>query len=113
METNKYIAWEKARDLTIEIYAHFGVSYDIDFDNYICRSALAVCDRIAIGFDEQNSVKLVKTWYVSRGCTTELESMLDIAEKLKLIGWKKADILRGKNKEITDIINQLIQSNEK
>lgn len=113
MTTDKDIVWEKARDLTIEIYAYFGISYDIDFENYICKSALAVCDGIAVGFNEQSGKKLIKLLYNSKGCTAELEAMLHLAERLKHIGAKKAEALRKKNREITIIINKLIQSNEK
>ncbi len=110
MKTEYLNVWEKTRLLVLEIYEHFGVSYDIDFENYLCRSVIELCDQLAFCLYEPKSIKTLKKLYKSLGQAKELEAMLHLAERLKHIEKTKRLQLDNKNKEITQLIRQLIQS---
>lgn len=45
------IAWQKAQELAVKIYAVFSKSKDYGFKDQICRSTVSVSNNIAERFD--------------------------------------------------------------
>ncbi|MFN6944520.1 MAG: four helix bundle protein, partial [Cytophagaceae bacterium] len=48
------IAWQKAQDLAVDIYAIFQKSKDFSFRDQICRAAVSISNNIAEGFDRSS-----------------------------------------------------------
>ena len=48
------IAWQKAQDLAVEIYAVFQTSKDFGFRDQICMAVVSVSNNIAEGFDRSS-----------------------------------------------------------
>jgi len=47
------IAWQKAQDLAVDIYAQFKDLKDFGFREQICRAVVSISNNIAEGFDRK------------------------------------------------------------
>ncbi|MGP8216258.1 MAG: four helix bundle protein [Bacteroidia bacterium] len=104
------IAWQKAQDLTVEIYSLFKVLNDYGFREQLCRAAVSVSNNIAEGFDRSSNAEFKRFLYFSLGSCSEVKSMFYLAERLKYIDIKNRDILINKTIEVSKIITGLIKS---
>ncbi len=104
------IAWQKAQDLAVEIYQHFGNSKDWGYKNQICRAAVSISNNITEGFDLQSSKQFVNFLYTARGSAAEVRSMLYLAERLEKTDPLVTERLKDKASEISRIIYGLIKS---
>ena len=50
--------WQKARELTFDLYKIFGNSSDYTFKNQILRASISVMNNIAEGFERKSNKKL-------------------------------------------------------
>lgn len=50
------IAWQKAKDLTLDLYKNFNVCTDFNFKRQIIRAVVSIMNNIAEGF-ERNTDK--------------------------------------------------------
>lgn len=104
------IAWQKAQDLAVEIYAVFHTSRDFGFRDQICRAVVSVSNNIAEGFDRSSDADFMRFLYFSIASCSEVKSMLHLAERLKYIATEQKIILIKKSNEIAKIIRGLIKS---
>ncbi|NQU81511.1 MAG: four helix bundle protein [Bacteroidetes bacterium] len=56
------IAWQKAKDLTIDIYTHFKDNRDFAFKDQIQRASVSVMNIIAEGFERGSDADFRKAW---------------------------------------------------
>ena len=77
------IAWQKAKQLTEELYTHFQNHKDYGFKNQILRAAVSIMNNIAEGFERNTNKELVHFLYIAKGSCGEVRSMLYLAESLK------------------------------
>ena len=73
------IAWQKGRQLYIELKKDFIQSRDYSFNDQLFRAALSVTNNIAEGFDRGSDKELRYFLIISRGSCAEVRSMLHIA----------------------------------
>jgi four helix bundle protein len=104
------IAWQKAQDLTIEIYSLFKVLKDYSFRDQICRASVSISNNIAEGFDRSSLIDFKRFLYISLSSCSEVKSMLYLAERLKYIDEKNRDLLISQATEVSMIITGLIKS---
>lgn len=79
------IAWQKAKDLTIQIYALFGDSKDFGFRDQIQSASVSIMNNIAEGFERKSNNEFKYFLYVAKGSCGEVRSMLALAFELKKI----------------------------
>lgn len=103
------VAWQKARMLSNEVYIHFGISFDIDYENQTCSTALLLSRDLAHSFGEEDKGKLRRVLLKSRGDCNDLIAMIRSGIKLKKITPEKADILIAKCDELSDLIRVVIE----
>jgi four helix bundle protein len=75
-------AWQKARELTREIYklcATTPVNKDYGFRDQICRAAVSSMSNIAEGFARKTDKDFAHYLDISRGSVFEVESLLYVA----------------------------------
>lgn len=65
------IAWQKAQDLAVDIYAAFEGLKDFGFKNQICQAVVSISNNIAEGFDrssnaDKKDILIEKTNEISR-----------------------------------------------
>jgi len=104
------IAWQKAQDLAVEIYAVFRTSKDFGFRDQICRAVVSVSNNIAEGFDRSSDADFKRFLYISIASCSEVKSMLHLAEKLTYISdEQKVNLLKNAD-EVSKITRGLIKS---
>ncbi len=104
------IAWQKAQDFAVAIYAAFKKSTDWDFRNQICRATVSISNNIAEGFDRSSDAEFRRFLYISTASCSEVKSMLILAKRLDYLDETKCKKLIEQSDEISKIINGLIKS---
>jgi len=79
------IAWQKAKELTGDIYRQFINCKDYAFRDQLQRASVSIMNNIAEGFERQTNKELNQFLYVSKGSSAEVRSMLDLALEFKYI----------------------------
>ena len=104
------IAWQKAKELCVEVYRNFEESRDFGFKDQIQRAAVSVMNNIAEGFERKSKKEFVYFLYVAKGSCGEVRSMLVLAKELKKLSHSIADGLLQIADEISKVISGLIKS---
>ncbi|MBL1410839.1 four helix bundle protein [Sphingobacterium faecale] len=104
------IAWQKAQDIAIDIYAIFVDSRDWSFKDQICRAAVSISNNIAEGFDRQSNKEFIRFLYISLGSASEVKSMLYLAKKLGYLDDTAFQKHYEQSVEIAKVITGLIKS---
>ena len=70
------IAWQKAKELTLQIYKEVSVCKDFSFKNQIERASVSIMNNIAEGFERQTNKEFRNFLYIAKGSCGEVRSML-------------------------------------
>lgn len=79
------VAWQKAEELVLHVYAAFRPCKDYAFRDQIQRAAVSVMNNIAEGFERKGNKEFRKFLYISKGSCGEVRSMLYLSLKLGYI----------------------------
>lgn len=104
------VAWQKAQDIAVDIYAAFEPSRDFGFKDQICRAAVSISNNIAEGFDRNSNADFSRFLFFSISSCSEVRSMLYLALRLKYISEIQKSDLVQKSEEVSKIIRGLIKS---
>jgi len=104
------IAWQKALDLTVEIYNLFEKTNDFGFKDQIQRDSVSIMNNIAEGFERMSNNEFRHFLYVAKGSCGEVRSMLILAKKLNKLSEEKADELKKISLEISKMLSGLIKT---
>lgn len=104
------VAWQKAQDMAIEVYAAFNELKDFSFKDQIRRAAVSVSNNIAEGFDRSSNADFTRFLYMAISSVSETRSMLYLAERLKYIDNAQKMTLINRTDEVSKIIRGLIKS---
>lgn len=102
------IAWQKSKELTVQIYRLFEESKDFSFKDQIQRASVSVMNNIAEGFERRNNKEFKQFLYIAKGSCGEVRSMLIIAHKLKKINTSDYEVLLPLCLEISKMLFGLI-----
>ncbi len=104
------IAWKKAQDFAVEIYADFEKLRDASFRTQICSAVISISNNIAKVIDRSSDAEFVRFLYIALGSAGEVKSMLGLAEKPGCLQEFKRDELINFNDEISKIIRGFLKS---
>lgn len=104
------IAWQKAQDFAVNIYAIFNECKDYNYRNQICSAVVSISNNIAEGFERSSDANFSRFLYMSLGSASEVRSMLYLSVRLKYIDVETKDKLIEKVDEVSKIIRGLIKS---
>lgn len=104
------IAWQRSKDLAVDIYQCFKLCKDYSFKDQIQRATISISNNIAEGFERQSNKELSKFLYISKGSCAEVRSMLYIALELKYISNENFDKLYFNSYEISKILSGFIKT---
>jgi four helix bundle protein len=104
------IAWQKAQDLAVDIYAMCDGLKDYGFRKQVCNAVVSISNNIAEGFDRSSDADFSRILYIALGSNSETKSMLYLAARLKFIADDKKVQLIEQCDEVGRIIRGLIKS---
>lgn len=110
MRFEDLLAWQKARQLTREIYAATaagGFSQDFGLRNQIQRAAVSVMSNIAEGFDRHRSTEFCHYLSIAKASCAEIRSQLYVALDVGYITESEFHMLSSLCLETSRIINGL------
>jgi four helix bundle protein len=77
------IAWQKAKELTIQVYQLFENSKDFGFKDQIQRASVSIMNNIAEGFERKTNNEFKQFLFIAKGSCGEVRSMLYLAKEMK------------------------------
>ena len=104
------IAWQKAQDFAVKVYAVFSPHRDFGFRDQICRAVVSISNNISEGFERNSDLEFVRFLNIAKGSCSEAKSMIYLAEKLHYIDKAKQTELINDASEVAKIIHGLIKS---
>lgn len=104
------IAWQKAKDLTIQIYKLFENSKDFGFKDQLQRASVSVMNNIAEGFERKSNKEFKQFLFIAKGSCGEVRSMLHLAKELNKISDNDFKLLFALSEEISKMLSGLIKS---
>jgi four helix bundle protein len=116
METPSYrtlLAWQHAMDLAIECYEltkRFPRSETSGLISQLQRAAVSVPSNMAEGRARQHGGEFVRHISIANGSLARVETLTQIAARLRYISEQQADELFGKTAEIGHMLNTLRNS---
>ena len=104
------IAWQKAKQLCVEVFKIFESHKDFSFRDQIQRAAVSVMNNIAEGFERKGNKEFAYFLYVAKGSCGEVRSMLILAKELNKISEEAQQTLTYLAEEVSKIISGLTKS---
>ena len=104
------IAWQKARELTKEIYAVTNsgrFQKDFGLRNQIQRAGVSIMSNIAEGFDRASRAEFHQFLVVAKGSCAEVRSHLYIAKDVGYLSPDQFSRLKDLTEEVSQIIGGL------
>lgn len=106
------IAWQKARELNIEIYKitnEHVFARDYGLRDQIRRSIISVSSNIAEGFERETANEFKRFLYISKASIGELRSQLYLSLDLNYISKEKFEELYKNATDISKMLSGLIK----
>ena len=103
------IAWQKAKELAVNIYSLFNESKDFSFRDQIQRAAVSIMNNIAEGFERKSNNEFKQFLYIAKGSCGEVRSMLILAIELKKVSMDEYSKQHTLAEEISKILSGFIK----
>ncbi|MBK8635369.1 MAG: four helix bundle protein [Saprospiraceae bacterium] len=104
------IAWQKSKELTIQIYKLFSEIKDFGFRDQIRRASVSIMNNIAEGFERRSNKELTHFLFIAKGSCGEVRSMLLLANELNMIDQLQTSTLYLLAEEISRMLSGLIKA---
>lgn len=102
--------WQKAVELSVQVYKITSQFRDYWFRDQITRSSLSVPSNIAEGYNRQCEKETIQFLYIARGSCSELETQILIGMKIDYFTEQKWDELIEKSLEVARMLYGLIKN---
>ena len=107
--------WQKAMDLTVEIYSlvnKFPREENYALSDQLRRSAVSIPSNIAEGQGRNSDKEFVNFLSIARGSLWELETQIEICERLSYIDSSQKENVFTQTEEVGKMLNALAHSIE-
>jgi len=104
------IAWQKSKELTIQIYKLFCGSKDYSFRDQIQRASVSIMNNIAEGFERRSNKEFRNFLFIAKGSCGEVRSMLHLSQELKYLPEEQYTQFLNQALEISKILSGLIKT---
>lgn len=101
------VAWQKAMDLVVSCYkstANFPASERFGLTDQLRRAAVSIPANIAEGHGRHYDAEFVRFLYIASGSLAELETHIQIAQRLDYLDQIAADHLIGQCMEVARLL---------
>jgi four helix bundle protein len=103
-------AWQKAKELTENIYEQLKYCKDYGFKDQIQRASVSIMNNIAEGFERRTNKELNNFLYISKGSSAEVRTMLYLAFKFNYINKESFDKLYSLALDISCLLSGFIKT---
>lgn len=104
------LAWQKAFDLTTQIYTDMRGCRDAGFCDQIQRAAVSIMNNIAEGYERQSNRDFAHFLFIAKGSCGETRSMVLLGQKLGYLSSQKSEMYYNITIEISKMLSGLIKS---
>lgn len=104
------IGWQKAKNLTLDIYKQFKNCRDFSFRDQMQRAVISIMNNIAEGFERKGDKELKYFLFIAKGSCGEVRSMLYISHELGYVTKQDFDRLYALSVEISKLLSGFIKS---
>jgi four helix bundle protein len=94
------LVWQKAVDLTVDIYASLELVNDFGFKSQIQRASMSISNNLAEGFERGSDRDFKRFLFIAQGSCSEVKSMLYVGVRLNYL---KNDTYIQLNQRVTEI----------
>ena len=101
--------WQKANDLTYEVYKTFNNTKDYSFKDQIQRASISIMNNIAEGYAKRSDKALRNYLLIAKGSCAEVESMLIIAKRLGYIDESIQKQLILQTEEVSKLLSGFVK----
>lgn len=101
--------WQKARELTRDIYRTLKDCRDHGFKDQIQRASVSVMSNIAEGFERGTRQEFVNYLYIAKGSSGEVRAQLYVAYDVGYITAENFKVLKFKVEEISKLLSAFIK----
>jgi four helix bundle protein len=105
------IVWQRSMDLAVSIYRttqKLPASEQFGLTSQLRRAAVSIPSNIAEGYGRQSTGNYRQFLSISRGSLMELETQIDICERLKYLAQSDTENIFKEITEITKMLTSLI-----
>ncbi len=103
------LAWQKARELTREIYKTFRTCRDGGFTDQIQRASVSVMSNIAEGFERGTRQEFTNYLYIAKGSAGEVRAQLYVAYDVGYLNIETFKSLKSKAEECSKLLSTFIK----
>lgn len=104
------LAWQKSKEITLQIYLVFKYNKDFSFRDQIQRASVSIMNNIAEGFERRSNKEFKQFLYISKGSCGELRSMLYLALELCYVSEEKYANLNERAIEVSKMLSGFIKT---
>ena len=104
------LSWQKAKELSLEVYSSFKQNKDYSFKDQIQRAVISIGNNIAEGYERKTNNEFKQFLYIAKGSSGEVRSMLQLALKLEYINQKDFERLYILCVEISKLLSGLTKT---
>lgn len=104
------LAWQKAKELSLLIYATFSNCRDYSFRDQIQRASISVMNNIAEGFERSSDKEFKHFLFIAKGSSAEIRSMIVIASELGYVNKETEIKIYNLSEEISKMLSGLIKT---
>ncbi len=104
------MCWQKARELTREVYKSFNTCRDRGFTDQIQRASVSVMSNISEGFESGTREMFVNYLYIAKGSAGEVRAQLYAAYDIGYLNIETFKYLKNKAEECSKLLNSFIKA---
>lgn len=107
------IVWQKAKDLAVRIYKLVkseSISRDFGFKDQIQRAAVSISANIAEGDELGTDKQSIRHFYIAKGSSAELQTLLIIGSEIDYLDKIISDELINECKVISVMLSKIIKA---
>ena len=102
------IVWQRARELTRDVYKTLQNCKDHGFKDQIQRASVSVLSNISEGFESGTKVSFLHYLYIAKGSAGEVRAQLYTAFDIGYINGAEFNNLKGKSEECSRLLSSFI-----
>lgn len=103
------LAWQKAKQLTTQIYKRLANCRDYGYRDQIQRASVSIMNNIAEGFERKSNKELKNFLFIAKGSCGEVRSMLRLAVELNYLTDQQSKQLIELALEISRLLSGFIK----